>query len=105
MERILAHCAGWTWEDAAPKEKYLPRDWQERVPEAGSVKDILVVRGALFSDGPCKGDEKPNAYRAITGGDLTGTWSISRRDMAHFIVETALKDWSRWGGKVAKVAY
>ena len=113
MERVLAHCAGWPWVDKAPRPEILPGDWARvpGTPAEGSLKHLLVIRPAMFSDGECKGDTVKGSgakapYR-VAEGNLDGNngWTISRKDVGHFIAEQALADWPQWEGKAVTIAY
>ncbi|KAG6331250.1 hypothetical protein ID866_7835, partial [Astraeus odoratus] len=100
-EEVLAHCADWPWDarDSAGPD-ILGTDWEKRVPGRGQLKSLVVVRPALLTDGNCRADATPaggNAYR-VKDGDLEGSWTVSRRDVAHFLVEV-VKDWGKWEGK------
>jgi hypothetical protein len=112
-ERIVAHCAGWPWnakDDGEPGEDLMgPGDWRKRegMVEAGKLKEILVVRPALFTDGDCKAEKAKDGkegYR-VKEGDLKGGWQVSRKDVAHFLVEGAVKHWDQWKGKIVSIAY
>ncbi|EJD06264.1 uncharacterized protein FOMMEDRAFT_18409 [Fomitiporia mediterranea MF3/22] len=110
MERTVHHAAGWEWptEDGEPSKDILPDGWQARVNPQGWLKHVVVVRPALLTDGDSKGDEKPKKngkppYR--TGDkDLSGSYTVSRKDIAHFIVTQALAEWPKWDGKCIRVA-
>lgn len=112
MERVMAYAAGWDWQDPEPKTDVLPAGWRtaEGMPEAGGLKHGLVIRAAALTDGDCVADApskkaKGKPYR-IGEGDLDNNgWSVSRKDVAHFIVEGALKDWERWERKAMTIAY
>jgi len=108
MERVVAHCAGWPWdaEDAEVGEDILGSGWQDELPEAGSVKSIVVIRPAMLIGEDCKGDKAKNGkepYR-VKEADIGG-WTVSRKDVAHFIVEGVLGDWGKWEGKCISIAY
>ncbi|KAH9848921.1 hypothetical protein C2E23DRAFT_738427 [Lenzites betulinus] len=108
-ERVLAHCLGERWTEVEPKEAILPSGWKTLpgFPAEGEYKRILVMRPALLTDGVCKGDESNNGkppYKAVAG-EIKGGYTISRRDIAHFIVQEALQNWSKWEGKGAVVVY
>lgn len=103
MERAVAHVAGWTWEDEEPKPEIMPEGWSARLPEVGFATEVLVVRPALLTDGKCKADEG-GKYRAEER-EVPSGYSVSRRDVAHFIVESGLKDWAKWKGKCVRMAY
>jgi hypothetical protein len=111
-ERVVAHCAEGTWdaEDNEVDESLLGDGWKEGLPEPGSVKDILVIRPALLVDGECKADKLKDGkgkgkepYR-VKEWDIGG-WTVSRKDVAHFIVEDALQNWEKWSGKWVSIAY
>ncbi|PSR73875.1 hypothetical protein PHLCEN_2v10295 [Hermanssonia centrifuga] len=110
LERVLAYCAGWEWkaEDGEPREDILPAGWtgQPGTPEQGELKQVLVVRPAMLTDGGCKADKKAGRAYRVGEEDLKNNgYTVSRRDVAHFIVEGALPDWTRWGGKRMSIAY
>ena len=86
--------------------------WKDSLPEPGSMKDVVVIRPALLVDGECKADKVKagkgkeagkEPYR-VKEGDIGG-WTVSRKDVAHFVVEGALGDWQKWGGKCVSIAY
>ncbi|OCH92270.1 hypothetical protein OBBRIDRAFT_467342 [Obba rivulosa] len=107
-ERIVAHCAGRAWTDKEPSPEITTADWRSRegLPQAGELKHVVVIRPALLTDGACKGDTagKNKPYRA-TADELTGCYSVSRRDVAHFIVEGILAEGGRWDGQCVNIAY
>lgn len=111
MERVLAHCAGWSWRDPEPLPDVLPADWArvESTQGEGALKRVLFIRGAMYTDGECKGDAQQTGGKApyrVGEGDLKNNgYTISRKDMAHFVVEGALADWDRWENKVVSIAY
>ena len=78
-------------------------------PAEGELKRLLVIRPAIFTNGECVGDspKKGKAPYRVGEGNLPchNGWSISRKDVAHFIAEDALMDWSRWEGKGVTIAY
>ncbi|THH04024.1 hypothetical protein EW145_g5823 [Phellinidium pouzarii] len=102
MERAIAHVGGLTWssEDIGePSAEILPLGWDSRVGPEGWLKSFIVVRPAMLTDGKAKG-----AYRA-SGAEIPGAYYISRKDVAHFIVEQALSDWQKWEGKHVRITY
>lgn len=110
MERVVAYAAGWTWIGDEPGPHVLPVGWQARFPQAGFLQSqsALILQAALLTDGACKADDAGLAGKAIYRAedrDITGAYTISRRDVAHFIAEDALKHWDKWGGKVVRIAY
>jgi len=109
-ERLVAQAAGKPWpsSDPEPKKGIMPEDWQAGVAKSGqSWTDTVIIRPAMLTDGACKADTAPAEklpYRfseQIVGSGYT----ISRRDVAHFIAEVLLKDWAKWQGKALNMAY
>ncbi|KAF9261990.1 hypothetical protein L218DRAFT_929898 [Marasmius fiardii PR-910] len=137
VERVVAHCAGWEWnttEDGEPGEEILPSGWTSTpgLPESGTLKNILVLRPAILTDGECQAEKQQEkiqeklkeakekmakkgitfdatiskeAYRVSEGVPLPSGWTVSRRDVAHFIVTKALSDWEKYAGKTVTIAY
>lgn len=109
MERIIAHCAGWGWTEEEVSPDVLPDGWAAGpgVPAGGSLKQVVVVRPALLTSGSCKA-EKPKAgkepYR-VKDQELGDGYTVSREDVAHFIVERLLENWTQWEGKAAHIGY
>ncbi|KII93363.1 hypothetical protein PLICRDRAFT_101613 [Plicaturopsis crispa FD-325 SS-3] len=107
LERIAAHVAGREWTDTEPGDEIMGAGWRARqdLPAPGTLSNILIVRPAFLTDGQCKADAgKGKGYR-VKEWDMESAYTISRKDVAHFIVEGALKHWSDYGGKVVSVAY
>jgi len=108
-ERVIYHCAGWNWDpkDGEPKEDLMGEGWQERdgLPAPGELKNAMVVRPALLNDGECVADSGKAGppYRAAEG-HLKG-WSISRKDVAHFIFDAVTNHWDEYGNKQVSIAY
>ncbi|KDQ58081.1 hypothetical protein JAAARDRAFT_155747 [Jaapia argillacea MUCL 33604] len=116
LERVLFHTGDKPYSEKEmgkePGEQILEKEWRSRegLPGQGEFKDSVIVRPALMFEGECKGDEIKSAkggkgpYRAAEG-NLPGAWTISRQDVAHFIVEGILPEWEKWAGKVATIGY
>jgi len=104
MERAVARAAGWEWKDEQPPAGILPGDWEARLPDVGFEKHVLVVRPTMLTDGKCKADKGGNAAYRVSKQEL-GSYTVSRRDVAHFIVEQALKDWEKYEGSIINVGY
>ncbi|TFK68298.1 hypothetical protein BDN72DRAFT_858523 [Pluteus cervinus] len=118
-ERLIAHCANNTWDVAdagEPTEDFLPIGWKEipGLPEQGTLKNFLIVRPALLTDGECLADkeQKPGkdgkvkpAYRYSE--EELGGYTISRRDVGHFDAEVILdsKRWEEVEGKTLNIGY
>jgi hypothetical protein len=112
-ERLISHCAGWTWntkEDGEPDESIMGPNWTERpgLPEAGSLKRVLVIRPALLTDGECRA-EKPGRDAGVppylVSEKELGKWTVSRKDTAHFVVDAILNRWSEFENKCVNIAY
>ncbi|KZT00053.1 uncharacterized protein LAESUDRAFT_745958 [Laetiporus sulphureus 93-53] len=110
MERVVAYCAWRTWDgdEDELEEGILPEGWREMegLPAEGMLEHVVVVRPALLTDGECRaetaGTEPP--YR-VADHDLGDGYRVSRKDVAHFIVEGLLTDWQQWEGKCLSIAY
>ncbi|EGN95910.1 hypothetical protein SERLA73DRAFT_187183 [Serpula lacrymans var. lacrymans S7.3] len=106
-EEVVAHCAGWSWDERnSPGTEILGEGWADRVPAKGQMENIVVVRPALLTDGECRADKeaKKPAYR-VESGDIDGSWTVSRKDVSHFLVEGVVKHWDEWRGKCVSIAY
>lgn len=109
MERVVAYAAGWDWKDEEPESEVVGEAgvWRERLGEGGWLKEVVVVRPALLTDGVCKTDGAAagvQPYRTEER-EVKGGYTVSRRDVAHFVVEGALKEWDTWRGKCVRIAY
>ena len=101
LERVLAHVSGRAWDDREPNADLVGERWAEQdgTPVYGSLPDVVIVRPALLTNGAATG-----TYRLGEGGK--GYYTISRRDVAHFIVEDLLKgSWAKWKGESVAMAY
>jgi hypothetical protein len=105
MERVVAHAAGWSWEDKGPSARVLSSGWEARAGQPGQLQDVVVLRPSAFTDGKCTAEDTSGKTYRSAGGDLRGAYTISRRDVAHFIVERCLKEWDQWKGKYVGLAY
>jgi hypothetical protein len=113
VEEVLAYCAGWEWKtEDSPGAEVLGGDWKASgdLPAPGSLKSVVVIRPALLTDGACRADTwEPSSmsggpYKAKEG-DLAGRWTVSRMDVAHFVVEEVVRRWDQWEGKRVSIAY
>ncbi|KIY61902.1 hypothetical protein CYLTODRAFT_459463 [Cylindrobasidium torrendii FP15055 ss-10] len=108
MERAVAYSAGWSWDNAdGDAADILGADWQARkvLPAPGVLKNILVLRPALFTDGPCVADSGKNGkapYRVTIGEELRG-WTISRKDAAHFISVAVTEKWDEYKDNIVNI--
>ena len=109
-ERVIYHCAGWNWnpkKDGEPKEDIMGKGWQERegLPSPGHLKNAMVLRPAMLNDEECVADSGKAGppYRAAEG-NVKG-WSISRKDVAHFIFDAVTNHWDEYGNKQVSIAY
>ncbi|TFK46706.1 hypothetical protein OE88DRAFT_1637825 [Heliocybe sulcata] len=105
-ERLFAHCAGREWVEGEPLATILHPGWSttEGLPEKGALADnIVVVRPAVYTNGSCQAEE---GGRVRTSREIiSGAYTVSRKDVAYFIVEGILKDWEHWKGSTACIAY
>ena len=123
LERVLAHASGRKWDDQEPREDLTTVDgvkWQDRtgLPASGSLES-LVIRPPLFVESKQNNDPSPSAtpeakrtdkddeekmnYR-VGGPELSGTYTISREEIGHFIAENALKNWDQFKGKAITIS-
>ncbi|KAH9910787.1 uncharacterized protein BXZ73DRAFT_83201 [Epithele typhae] len=111
VERMLSHCMGTPWnpEDVVIDEVLAP-GWEstEGLPGVGELKKVVIVRPAFFTDGKCvadegKGEEAP--YRTSTSGLLKGMYTVSRKDVAHLIVDVVIPQWESYQGKAVAIGY
>ena len=106
--------------------------WQDRkgLPSSGSL-ETLVLRLPLFVEQKHKSVSPPPATHAGTishhsstdsefdtkkkddaekpkyrvgGPELSGTYTISREEVAHFVTETVVKNWDQFKGKAVTVS-
>lgn len=110
-ERVVSHCAGWEWDaknlnSGEPSDDIMGFDWKNRegLPAEGSLKRVLVIRPALLTDGDCVADKAQKAAYRV-GEEVIGAWTVSRKDVAHFVVDAALNRWDEFEGKCVSIAY
>ena len=108
MERVIAHCAGWTWTDEEPVAQVMGEGWKQRkgLPAPGTLTEAVVLRASLLTDGECKAEGKSEnalSYHAVEGVD--GGATISRKDVAHFVFEAVTKKWDKYVNKQISVSY
>ena len=132
LERVLAHVSGRKWEDKEPRDDITTVDevkWQDResLPASGSL-EVLVIRPPVFVESKQKSVPPPATSAASTSssppaenesapkkeedqvkyrvGDpqLSGTYTISREEVGHFIAENAVKNWDQYKGKAVTVS-
>jgi len=97
MERLLQHAMGMTWtENVEPVQEVLQVGWENEFPPTGWLPNIVIVRPALLTDG-----EAAHRYRAST--DEFSSYTITRKDTAHFIGERLPAEWETWSGKIVNV--
>jgi len=102
MERLIGNAAGQpSWGDDSP-------------PVAGEITEqpwlsAVIVRAAALTDGECRGDDAKirgsgkQPYRV--GELLPSPYTVSRKDVAHFIVEDAIPHFDKYKGRVVDVGY
>ncbi|KAF5364675.1 hypothetical protein D9758_005599 [Tetrapyrgos nigripes] len=116
-ERIIAHVCNWEWDPKdgpAEKKNILPQGWQDfpELPPKGSLSgNVLVVRPALLTDGECvadknamkKQDKPPYRVKDVNEGEISG-YTVSRKDVGHFVAQAVLEKWEEFGGKIVNIA-
>ncbi|KAI0697307.1 hypothetical protein C8T65DRAFT_710411 [Cerioporus squamosus] len=112
MECILARSAGLSWSSKdAPSKGILPEGWQSSpgLLGQGELKHLVIMRPALLTDGECRGDEVGKAgkapYRSKKDGNMGSAYRVSRKDVAHFVVQEVLPRWSEWERSGVVLAY
>ncbi|KAL1721720.1 hypothetical protein EV715DRAFT_194537 [Schizophyllum commune] len=110
VERVLAHCAGLPWDasEEEPADDIVGAGWRERqgLPGPGELKQVLIVRPALLTDGECKADKKKEGREPYRAEEKElGGYTVSRKDVGHFIFKAVTSDWNKYGGKIINVGY
>ncbi|KAL4064838.1 hypothetical protein V8B97DRAFT_1207238 [Scleroderma yunnanense] len=106
-EQIYARVAGFSWDtkdNVGPD--ILAENWTTRVPAEGQYKNIVIIRAALLTNGPSRAEKHPEkqAYR-VQDDDVSNAYTVSRKDVAHFLVEKVVKHWDEWAGRRVSIAY
>ena len=113
-ERVIHHVAGWPFDVkdfGEPGEDIMGPNWmgREGLPEAGSFNNFLVVRPALLTDGECVADKEETKKKNKTPYKVSekelGSYTVSRKDTAHFIADAVVSNWSQYGKKIVNVGY
>ncbi|PPR02059.1 hypothetical protein CVT24_011158 [Panaeolus cyanescens] len=96
MERVIAHCAGWEWnlKDGEPSDEIMGADWRN---------PALLTDGECLADGESTKQSGKKPYRAVVG-DVAG-YTVSRKDVAHFVYEILTEKWQEFGGKQVGISY
>ncbi|TFK23458.1 hypothetical protein FA15DRAFT_620769 [Coprinopsis marcescibilis] len=113
VEKVVHILSGWEWNSKAngePSEEVLPKDWTkiEGLPAPGSLNAIAVVHAAMLTDGECLADTAAAQGQKLpyrTGPAPVAGYTVSRRDVAHFVVEGVLAKWEEYGNKELGIAY
>ena len=101
-DKLVHHAAGWSWNptsNGSVPPNVIPAGWDDSESSGGWLKDALIVRPALLTDGECKSDKKGSVAYRTAEESAKGVWTISRKDVAYFIVEQAIAEWKEWNGK------
>lgn len=97
LERLLQWAMGKQWKEGVePSETVLSPDWQKSYPPIGWLPNLVVVRPAFLTDGEAKGQ-----YKVST--DEFSSYTVSRKDMGHFIGVRLVEEWDMWRGKIVNV--
>lgn len=75
----------------------------------GSLKRILVIRPAVFTDGESVAEKetpggKEKAPYRVSESEIGG-YTISRKDVAHFIVDAVANHWDKFEGRRVNICY
>ncbi|TFK93218.1 hypothetical protein K466DRAFT_479083 [Polyporus arcularius HHB13444] len=112
VERILSHAAGWSWSSKDdPSNDILTQGWKSTpgLPRQGDLKHVVIVRPAVLTDGESRGDEAVKSgnepYRTKKVVIMSSAYRVLRKDVAHFVVEKVLPNWSEWEGYGVVIAY
>ncbi|TEB15068.1 hypothetical protein FA13DRAFT_1768192 [Coprinellus micaceus] len=80
------------------------------IPRTKIRQKALVIRPALLTDGKCvaekpqkEGKQPKEPYR-VSEGELGG-YTISRQDVAHFVVDVILNKWAQYENKIVNIGY
>ncbi|KAG8895656.1 hypothetical protein FRB99_000398 [Tulasnella sp. 403] len=100
MEKLLHHSSGSSaaWTEAGPKEEILAPGWEAKVGETGWLKHLVIIRPSFLTDGPETG-----LYQV--GEDLKKRYTISRRDVAHFVAGALVEKWDEFEGRGVVIGY
>ena len=100
METIIHHAIGKEYKpDQTPGSDILPDGWKNDLPPAGWLKSSVILRPTMLTDGAMT-----QKYRVALGDDFT-SYTVSRRDVGHFIIEELLPEWSKYEGNVVAIGY
>jgi hypothetical protein len=100
METIVHHAIGKEYDaHQTPGPNILPEGWKNDLPSAGWLKSSVIIRPAMLTDGAMT-----KKYRAVLGDNFT-SYTISRSDVGHFIIEGLLPEWSKYEGNVVAIGY
>lgn len=94
-----------------PGDDIMGPNWKERegLLKAGSFDNFLVVRPALLTDGECVADKeegkKKNKPPYRVSEKELGSYTVSRKDTAHFIADAVTSRWSEYGKKIVNIGY
>ncbi|KAE9383265.1 hypothetical protein BT96DRAFT_929914 [Gymnopus androsaceus JB14] len=92
-------------ETDGPGDDFMGEGWKERegLPAAGTLKGVLVIRPAFLTDGDCRADSKKDAYKVQE--EEIGGWTVSRKDVAHFVADAVLNRWNEFSDKIVNIGY
>ncbi|KAJ6499025.1 hypothetical protein C8R45DRAFT_101341 [Mycena sanguinolenta] len=113
MEHAIFHCAGWNW-DTKIEGKVVPEimgdRWTERrgLPARGTLRHALIIRAGLLTDGECVADKfkegKTKKNYRVNEKELGG-YTISRKDVAHLVVDALTRRWDELDNKRVNATY
>ncbi|KAH7101668.1 hypothetical protein BKA62DRAFT_172861 [Auriculariales sp. MPI-PUGE-AT-0066] len=99
MERAMGGAAG-------------RNDWgEDAIVPASPAKEepwlnAMIIRPAHLTDSECQGDKQQEGTTPYRVGEyLQGIYSISRKDVSHFIAEEAMPNFSRYQNRAVDICY
>ncbi|KZT44029.1 hypothetical protein SISSUDRAFT_1111740 [Sistotremastrum suecicum HHB10207 ss-3] len=104
-ERLIYHIAGRDWKEKEPNSEILPSGWKDQLPSGSWLPDAVIVRPAMSTNGECRAESNPKKSYRTSFGTLPKAWTVSRKDISHFIVARTLAEWDSWKGKAVVVSY
>jgi len=105
--------------DGEPPAEVLPSGWERTtggLPQPGTLQHVMILRPSILTDGEslgdkydvednrAKGKKTKTTYRVSAEGDLGG-YTVSRKDVAHFVADVVLNRWDTFENKIVNISY